>query len=200
MRVRAQSYSTLCNCSLPGSSVHGFSQQGYWSGLPFPPPGDLPNPGIKLTSPTSPELTDEFLYHWATWKALNYIQKVTEINLICKFCVFPPKKDLIYKFSMLKKKNFQVSKNLYILIKTLILCVCVCVLWHLWWRKTHSEPWKYRKYLKLVQKHFLSPGWVFWSCGSLLDLGVFERKRHCFSLNGLPLWVTGRKKKRIIEW
>ena len=29
----------------------GFSRQGYWSGLPFPPPGDLPNPGIKLGSP-----------------------------------------------------------------------------------------------------------------------------------------------------
>ena len=25
----------------------GFSRQGYWSGLPFPSPGDLPNPGIK---------------------------------------------------------------------------------------------------------------------------------------------------------
>ena len=29
----------------------GFSKQEYWSGLPFPPPGDLPNPEIKLTSP-----------------------------------------------------------------------------------------------------------------------------------------------------
>ena len=29
----------------------GFSQQEYWSGLPFPPPGDLPNPGIKSGSP-----------------------------------------------------------------------------------------------------------------------------------------------------
>ena len=38
--------------SLPGSSVHGFSRQEYWSGLPFPSPGDLPNPGIELTSPT----------------------------------------------------------------------------------------------------------------------------------------------------
>jgi len=28
-----------------------FSRQGYWSGLPFPSPGDLPNPGIKLGSP-----------------------------------------------------------------------------------------------------------------------------------------------------
>ena len=30
----------------------GFSRQEYWSGLPCPPPGDLPNPGIKLRSPT----------------------------------------------------------------------------------------------------------------------------------------------------
>ena len=29
----------------------GFSQQEYWSGLPFPPPGDLPNPGTKPASP-----------------------------------------------------------------------------------------------------------------------------------------------------
>ena len=30
----------------------GFSRQEYWSGLPFPPAGDLPNPGIKLRSPS----------------------------------------------------------------------------------------------------------------------------------------------------
>ena len=29
----------------------GFSRQEYWSGLPFPSPGDLPDPGIKLGSP-----------------------------------------------------------------------------------------------------------------------------------------------------
>ena len=29
----------------------GFSRQEYWSGLPFPPPGDLPDPGIEPTSP-----------------------------------------------------------------------------------------------------------------------------------------------------
>ena len=29
----------------------GFSRQEYWSGLLFPPPGDLPNPGIELASP-----------------------------------------------------------------------------------------------------------------------------------------------------
>ena len=30
----------------------GFSKQEYWSGLPFPSPGDLPNPGIEPRSPT----------------------------------------------------------------------------------------------------------------------------------------------------
>ena len=34
----------------PGSFVHGCSRQEYWSGLPFPPPGDLPDPGIKPKS------------------------------------------------------------------------------------------------------------------------------------------------------
>ena len=29
----------------------GFSRQGYWSGLPFPSPGDLPDPGIEPRSP-----------------------------------------------------------------------------------------------------------------------------------------------------
>ena len=38
----------------------GFSRQEYWSGLPFPPPGDLLSPEIK---PTSPALSRQILYH-----------------------------------------------------------------------------------------------------------------------------------------
>ena len=34
----------------------GFYRQKYWSGLPFPPPGDLPDPGFKPASPGSPAL------------------------------------------------------------------------------------------------------------------------------------------------
>ena len=37
--------------SPPGSLSMGFSRQEYWSGLPFPPPGALPDPGIELVSP-----------------------------------------------------------------------------------------------------------------------------------------------------
>ena len=43
------------------------STQEYWSGLPFPPPGDLPNPGIKLVSLTSPALAGRFYTTSTTW-------------------------------------------------------------------------------------------------------------------------------------
>ena len=39
----------------------GFSQQESWSGLPFPPPGDLPDPGIKPMPPASPALQADSL-------------------------------------------------------------------------------------------------------------------------------------------
>ena len=47
-----QSCPTLCNamdCRPLGSSVHGVSQARYWSGLPFPSPGDLSDPGICIS-------------------------------------------------------------------------------------------------------------------------------------------------------
>ena len=47
----------------------GLSQQEYWSGLPFLPPGDLPDPGIKTPSRMSPALADGFFTTSATWEA-----------------------------------------------------------------------------------------------------------------------------------
>ena len=44
--------------SLQGSSVHGVFQEGYWSGLPFPSPGDLADTGIEPRSPTLETDTD----------------------------------------------------------------------------------------------------------------------------------------------
>ena len=38
----------------------GFRRQEYWSGLPFPSPGDLPDPGIEPASPISPSLAGRF--------------------------------------------------------------------------------------------------------------------------------------------
>ena len=55
----AQSCPTLFNsmdCSPQSPLSMGLSRQEYWSGLPFPPPGDLPNPGVEPMSLTSPAL------------------------------------------------------------------------------------------------------------------------------------------------
>ena len=49
--ICAQSYPIFCsliNCSPLGSSVHGFSRQEYWSGLPFPTPRIIPTQGLNL--------------------------------------------------------------------------------------------------------------------------------------------------------
>ena len=40
------------DCNLPGSLSVEFSRPEYWSRLPFPSPGDLPNPGIEPRCPT----------------------------------------------------------------------------------------------------------------------------------------------------
>ena len=45
------------DCSPPGSLSMGFSGQEYWSGLSFPSPGELPNPGIE---PRSPAISGRF--------------------------------------------------------------------------------------------------------------------------------------------
>ena len=48
----------------------GFSRQEHWSGLPFPSPGDLPNPGTEPTSLMSPALASSFFTTSASWEAL----------------------------------------------------------------------------------------------------------------------------------
>ena len=61
--MHAQLYPTLCDpmeCSPPGSLLMGLSRQEYWSGLSFPPPGNLPDPGIEPASPVSPALAGGF--------------------------------------------------------------------------------------------------------------------------------------------
>ena len=60
-------YTQLCqalcdpmDCSLPGFSVHGIPQAKLLEWLPFPPPGDLPDPGTELMCLASPALAGGF--------------------------------------------------------------------------------------------------------------------------------------------
>ena len=56
------------DCSSPDSSVRFFKPES-WSGVPFPPPGDPPDPGIKLMSLMSPALAAAPFTASATWEA-----------------------------------------------------------------------------------------------------------------------------------
>ena len=47
----------------------GFSRQEYWSGVPCPPPGDLPDPGIEPVSLMFPALEDRLFTTSTTWEA-----------------------------------------------------------------------------------------------------------------------------------
>ena len=69
----------------------GFSRQEYWSGLPCPPPGDLPNPGMKPASLTSPALAGGFFTTGATWEApisLHMPQNALAITVTGYFSIF----------------------------------------------------------------------------------------------------------------
>ena len=71
MHVSVQSCLTLCDpedCSHWAPLTLGFSRQEYWSGLSFPSPGDLPDPGIE---PRSPALQADSLPTELQWKPQN---------------------------------------------------------------------------------------------------------------------------------
>ena len=62
----------------------GFSRQEYWMGLQCPPPGDLPDPGIKPKSLVLPTLAGGFFTISAYWKLfLIYIIQVVSSILLC---------------------------------------------------------------------------------------------------------------------
>ena len=57
---RVQLFSTPWTVGHQAALSMGFPKQEYWSGLPGPPPGDLPDPGIEPMGLTSPALADRF--------------------------------------------------------------------------------------------------------------------------------------------
>ena len=61
----------------------GFPRQEYWSGLPFPSPGNLPNPGIELTFPALAGgfFTAKDVFHFFFTFLVISISLITIINL-----------------------------------------------------------------------------------------------------------------------
>ena len=97
------------DCSPPGSSVHGIFQARIQSGLPFPPPRDLSNPGIKTAPPVSPPLQVDSLplhhlgSHWIIrdhfWRNTNLlliigIENILFWSVICPLRLFMAETDI----------------------------------------------------------------------------------------------------------
>ena len=65
--IRVGLFETLWTVAHQTPLSMGFSRQEYWSGLPCPSPGDLPDSGVEPTSLKSPVLADRFFPTSATW-------------------------------------------------------------------------------------------------------------------------------------
>ena len=86
-----------------------FSRQEYWSGLPCPPPGNLPDPGIKLASLMSPALAGRFFTTSATWEALEeeWIHVYVWLSL---FAVHMNLSTLLISYTSIQSKQFLKRK------------------------------------------------------------------------------------------
>ena len=94
--VCAQSRVILCNpvdCSPPGSCVHGTEdtcpRQEYFTGFPFPTPGDLPNLEIVPIPPASHALAGGFFTTMPPGKLTDLLASSTEASLTCIQLTFP---------------------------------------------------------------------------------------------------------------
>ena len=70
--IRVQLFATLWTVAHQDPLPMGFSRQEYWNGSPCPPPRNLPDPGIKPVSLTSPALAGRFLYHFSLTDYLGF--------------------------------------------------------------------------------------------------------------------------------
>ena len=83
---RVQLCVTLWTMAHQGPLSMGLCRQEHWSGLPFPLPGDLPDPGIKAKSPTSPALADGFFTTESPGKPITNIN-IGNFYLWDRICV-----------------------------------------------------------------------------------------------------------------
>ena len=108
----------------------GFSRQEYWSGLPCPPPGDLPDLGIKPTSLMSPALASRLFTTSTTWEVpfsailqhkIKRIKKKFLSSSEYQLSLWPNSDHLSYIWE--KKNSFQIS-CLFWFIRPDWFCLC----------------------------------------------------------------------------
>ena len=107
LKVKVKSLSRVRFFATPWTLAHqtppsmGFYRQEYWSGLPFPSPGDLPNPGIE---PRSPTLQADSLPAEPPGKPISYINSTYRDSLALEFM------KIIHKFTFMKMNPYSVVR------------------------------------------------------------------------------------------
>ena len=150
----------------------GFSRQGYWSGLPFPPLEDLPNLGIKPASPVSPALR-WIPYHWAIgespkivlknnkWLSSQITSDQSNRSWLKTFIIF-------WKFLFQRNKNICLYKNLYMNFQSSFICkiqkmeITIETSFSMWISK-QKVTYSYHEILLSYKENHYSPtqlGWI----------------------------------------
>ena len=109
------------DCSLHAPLSLGFSRQEYWSGLPCPPPGDLPDPGVEPRSLMSPAVAGGFFIISATWEVQRSLLKSGYFQ-----------ENSIFFFPVREKDN----QLCYISPSVMVNCLCPLV-----WAMMDSDVW-----------------------------------------------------------
>ena len=115
----------------------GFPRQEYWSGLPFPPPRDLPNPGIEAGSLVSPTLASGLFTNCTTWEA-HLILGITKTKFFkssfsssskthsysIRANAIDDKEKLNIQQTWYKYKRYYSIHLIWIHVQLFILCLC----------------------------------------------------------------------------
>ena len=110
----------------------GFSRQEYWSGLPFPMPGNLPNPG-NISNPGIERLllSRWILYHRATWEAQHF--QLLYSKTFFTFLQCPSEREFSQLHKRLQMLAIQNRQQVFVLLYFYIF------LWYPW---NSGERWK----------------------------------------------------------
>ena len=116
---------------LGSSKSVGLSRQEYWSGLPFPPPGNLSHSGIETSSLASPALQTNFLplshqgSHWEFLKGIPFAVQWLGLHISTTGCSIPGQGTIILQaaWSSQKKKK-KINKQKHQLYRVCPVPVC----------------------------------------------------------------------------
>ena len=215
--VYSQAVQTSCLCSScptlcdpldysPQTSLSmGFFRQEYWSGLPFPPPGDLPDPGMEPVSSVSPALQVDSLplSHWGS---------PSQTSPLPNFRTFlSPSKETLYLLAITHTCPPTHFSSWQPLIYFLSLRICLfwtshiigrddgMELWWDWWTSTYFHPHRFCERLGMgheVQIKFINfkkiLGWkILFTLRCFLIVSFFSLR---FFSWGHVSWALSRER------